>query len=66
MEQFVFHDPAESLAHVVASDSTYEGGLLVRPSLSQKLPGDSDLKSPDTGAGMESRGGAATSAGHSL
>ena len=62
----MFHDAAEPFAHVVAGDTTNDRSLLIRPSLSEQLPSDCNLKSPLTRARVEAGGCAAASAGHSL
>lgn len=66
VQQFVFHDAAEPFPHVMAGDAANGSLLPGGPRLSEQLRGDGNLKGALSGPGLETRGGTATGARHSL
>lgn len=64
VQQFVLHDAAKSLAHVVAGDAANGCLLAVGPGLGEELSGDRNLKSPLAVFGVEAGRGTATGGGH--
>lgn len=64
MQQFMFHDSAQTCPHVMAGHTANRRLGPVSPRLSQQLGGDGNLEGPASVSWMEPRSGAAPGAGH--